>query len=90
MERSVQPYLFVSDHKGDVNLNLILKLSLRAFTDLCLRAADLFYKNGKRIGGGLCQNHLSCTTALVKLGNRESQNNEHPQINLVRKFSKEK
>lgn len=91
LERSVQPYLFVSDQKGDVNFNFILKFSLRAFTDLCLWTADLFYKNGKRTGGGLYQNHLSYTPASVKVGNRrKSQNNEHPQTNLAHKYSKEK
>lgn len=67
-KRSVQPYLFVSDHKGYLNLNLIFKV--RALTDFSARAADLFYQYGNRIEGVLCHNQVSCTTAFVTLGNR--------------------
>lgn len=68
-KRSLQPYLFVSDHKGYHNLNSILKL--RALTDFGARAADLFYQYGNRIEGALCHNQVSCTTAFVTLGNRK-------------------
>lgn len=51
--RKVSPtfYLFVSDHKGYLDLNSILKMSSLAFTDLCPPTSNLFDQNRNEMEG---------------------------------------